>query len=337
MVLSRSISLYVLLFALLCWLFPLFAHGQLTFDGFQAGDSVMLDASADYPQPGQSFTVTAQSNQINLDEASIAWTIDGTELQEARDSKSIQVTAGKAGKVLTISVAATTPEGGVYRKTLRTIPASVDIIWETSSRVPPFYKGKTLAAAGNAITLIALPNLVTAGGSKLKPSELIYTWKQGSQVLGSQSGLGAQKITIAGPEIFKNIEIIVEVTNVDKSLGAAGFIDIDAAQPRVLFYEKHPTLGVKYEHALSSEEVTSGEISVVAEPYFISMTSTDIPNLRFKWRLNGESIENPSLDQTNILLRPTGAGGQAHIDLTVEHTVKHFQQARGEFDISFSQ
>lgn len=300
-------------------------------------ETLVLEVSPEYPAPGQRITATISSTVINLDQSTISWTLNGSSAVPAQERKRLSFTAGEVGSTATVRVTVRTNDGQLLteQRTLR--PAALDLLWQATSYTPPFYRGKGLPASGSDLTVTALPDIRTASGRRLSADELIFTWKQNGRILGAFSGRGKDTVTLPGPEIYKNFDIIVDAISLDQSVGASARLTLRPATPRVLFYESHPTLGVRFEEALGDTfEIPGGEVMVSAQPYFFETRSPSERAVQYRWNLNGSEVKNPSSDQSLIVLRPTGAGGEARVSLSAKHLTSLFQKAQRAFTVSFT-
>jgi hypothetical protein len=299
-------------------------------------DPITVTLTPDLPGPLSNVTAEVTSTVFDPNRASITWALDGRLVPEAKE-KMFGFTMGKMGSRRVLEVTARTPEGQTYTKRLEVRPAVVDLIWEArSSYVPAFYKGKALAGPGSPLTLTAIPDLRTSVGTRIPASELTYTWEQNGRVVNGVSGRGKNSITLPGPEVFADFEIVLTVTSLDGSAGARTFLTVPATLSRLMLYESHPTLGIRLERSLRTEFISSGELEASAQPYFVDTPNAGSTGARYTWNINGEEVQNPSRDKSFVILRPTGAGGQAVVNVTVENLSQVFQRAEQTFQIFFT-
>jgi hypothetical protein len=314
-------------------------HAQSLLGGdvpFTSVDPLSIDINPTYPEPHEEVTAEAISNTYDLGNATITWTLDGR-IVSGEGSRTLIFTMGNMGTRKSVGVTIRTADGAVVSEQINVYPGTVDLIWEApSSYTPPFYAGKALPSAGSTLKLTAIPDIRSTNGSKLPTGDIVFTWTQNGRVLGNESGRGKNTLTVPGPEIYSDFEIRLDATSFDRSVGARTFLSLPPVSPQVQFYEKHPTLGVRLERVLAREAITSGEIEVVAEPFYVDTPYRGASDVRFTWNLNGASVTNPSANPANIILRPTGQGGRALVGITVEHLSKIFQQTAHSFEINFT-
>ena len=111
-------------------------------------------------------------------------------------------------------------------------------------------------------------------------------------------------------------------------------IIIKNQNPQVVFYEKHPTEGIRFEKGLSELSLVQEEITLRAEPYFFSTEDLGNRNMNFQWLLNNEPIYPTGLD-TELTLRKEGLSGKAELSFEIENLVKIFQIAKRRMFINF--
>jgi hypothetical protein len=82
----------------------------------------------------------------------------------------------------------------------------------------------------------------------------------------------------------KKESLDVSATGIGTGVVTQKNFEVPIFKPKILFYEKDPLLGIKYNRTLdSSFEVASGEKTIVAEPYFFGPSSALSPELDYAW------------------------------------------------------
>ena len=318
---------------------PLQTHAQLAPGmGVAGGETVVLRIDPSSPAPGQSVTAEITSTVIDLDRSTITWIVGGKKAPVPAGSKTLTFTAGTArNSATTVTVVVRTSDGQNITKQQEVRNGALDLLWEADSYTPPFYKGKGLPGAGGSITVTALPEMRDARGNRLSPNDLIFTWTQNSMVVPNASGRGRNTATFPGPEFYKEFDVIVEASTLDQSMNILNRLTLEPFSPQIIFYESHPTLGVRFEEALqNSVELAGGEIIVTAQPFYFSSSRTADNQLTYQWNLNGTDVQNPSQNPSTIVLRADKAGGSAEVSLSATHTSKIFQQTHQGFSIDFT-
>jgi len=310
--------------------FSFFAHAQLS------SSLLNVSISPATPKAHQEVKVSIESFTFDLRTAQITWILNGKVSQRGEGIKIFTFKTGNLGTESSVQVIVITSDGQKLERSFEIRPAEVDLIWESIAYTPPFYKGKALAASKNKIKITAIPHFILASKQRIDPDNLIYTWQKDRRVLGSLSGTGKQSLVIDGPRLFENARITVLISSLSGTYNAQKEIIIRSVDPEIIFYEKHPTEGIKYEHALEQNfTLTQEEITVRAEPYFFSSEDLNSSRVEFTWKLNGNAIENISR-VNEIVLRQEEGGGIAELSLAVENIAKILQEARKSIFIRFN-
>lgn len=313
----------------------LFAHAQIP----AFGEVLSFNVSPENPRPGQIVTIDIESFSVDLDRAdSITWVVNGDVVSRGAGIKQVQLEAGKLGSKSVVDVIVRGTNLGTISESITITPTEVDLLWEAASYTPPFYKGKALPSSDAEITVVAIPQFVTSNGSKLKSSDLVFTWKKDGKALGSQSGRGKDSIKIKGPKIFNSTLIQVDVSSLGSTLAGKGFEVISSVSPEIIFYKNDPILGMIYENALGNIFTLSDEeINITAHPYFFSGNKRVISDFDYAWKVNGSEVSASPEDESSIVLRQVGAGeGEATVSLDIQNLDRILQSARASFSVMFS-
>ncbi len=317
---------------------PIISYAQIGGFGLdQATHNVSITMSPEHPQPGESITIDIESFTVDLDRATITWKQGNTVLKKGTGIKEVSVTAGKAGTTSTITATITTADGVTTEKTITIRPAVVDLVWQTRSYTPPFYKGKALYGHQDLVNIVALPNLMDSNGKPIDPKNLVYTWKKDDVVLGDISGFGKNTMSFVGSIIARPVDIQVEVGTLNGDTTASGETFISIAEPKVVMYENNPLYGIHYEDALSGTATLSGkELSISAIPYFFDTTDKNSYALNYTWSMNGNAVDNNQNNPSTLVVRQTGdTGGVSNISLNVENANKLIESSQDSTSLTF--
>src|SRR3989344_5968640 len=204
------------------FLLPTSTHAQLNFDSLNVGSNISLPSELNinlvpnYPKPNSRVRLSLTMYTENLDNAQIDWYVDGKKVLSGIGEKVYTVTTSKAGTETDVEIIITLASGAKFSKSLTLKPATIDLLWQSDSYVPPFYKGKALFPSQGNVVITAMPEFYS-GSSKVSPSSLNYSWTVNDKVLQNQSGYGKQSIKVAGPALGTSINVLVTVT--DNSMG----------------------------------------------------------------------------------------------------------------------
>lgn len=258
------------------------------------------------PGPSEKVTITLEGNGLDIARSRIIWFLDDKTVEEGVGRNRLSFTVGEVGSSQKVEVSASKSGLIPARKTFLFYPAEVDLIWEADTYTPPFYKGHSLPSSESAVKIVALPNIIDRFGKRIDDKELIYDWSKDSRDLPSFSGVGKNILTVSSPKLFGESVITVTASAADGSVKAKKTISINVFNPTVIFYKNHSLGGVMYNAALSSNEQRGdGEISIKAEPYFISKGEG---GLKYIWTVNGRPAIPNSNDFSLITVEPDKSG-----------------------------
>ncbi len=310
-------------FFTLLLLLPTLSHAQLQ-------DRLTIEMQPAFPESFTPLSLNVRSISLDLSRAKISWYVNNALILEGEGETSASATTGALGTKTTITVEAA-GEDGEFLSATRTIrPAEVDLVWESDSYVPPFYRGKRLASSGSTVFVEAIPQLVNANGALVPNRDIIYTWRKNDSVVTSVSGRGKSSATFQGPELFGTDTISVEAATVDGTMIAASTILIQSTEPFLSLYENHPLFGILFHRAIPEElDFSDSEVTLVAAPYFAGARSADDSRLSYAWRVNRAIIAADKERPSHITLSADGSDGVARVELSVTHATDYVMDARG--------
>jgi hypothetical protein len=290
-------------------------HAQLPGLAGQTNASSLV-LSPRFPEPNETVTATLNDYSVNTSGATTVWFIDGTEVPDSKNQRSVSFSTGQLGSSLQVLAITTLPNGSILRAQDTITPIRVDILIEADTRVPSFYKGRAIPATGGSVQLTALPFT----GSDRTADSYAYTWRVGGTVQDGGSRFGKNAISFTA-EFQKQIQVSVDVIDTDGTILISESIYVPLADPELYFYEINPLRGMN-EVAMGRNFIFIGEeIQVRAEPYFIDNTLFSAAPHQ-EWKLNGKTIANPNQNQQEITLRRSGDSGS----FTLEYHVRNLKQ-----------
>ena len=299
-------------------------------------EQISKKMSPSIPKPGEQVNLSINIFSTNLDKANISWYVDGALETQGQGIKSINVTAPRAGSVKRIEVVIGKEEGGTLRENFVIAPAEVDILYESYTYTPPFYKGKSLFTNQSIVRFVADPLFITQSGTRLDPDNLIYEWKINNQPIKDSSGVGRRIFNYLGSLIQRDSRISVDVSAKNSDLKARREIQLRQYSPVVQIYEKNPIFGLMFEQAITGKfELLRNEIEFKAIPYYFSAISSNDADLSYKWLMNGNNIGVSRLKNSMVFRNNNDQSGTANIDLEVTHLENILQAARTSSSIDF--
>lgn len=296
------------------------AHAQLG-----TSDPLTITINPEYPRPYQIISVVPESSLVDLSASTVTVSVNGAVVQKGTGGEGTNVAIGGPGTVTTITVTVVN-NGQTYSKTLKVHPADVALILEPTSSTHPFYEGASLVGDQGPLRVIAVPDLRTSAGVQIPASSLVYTWKNGEQILQSSSGIGKSVLSAVAPVRYRDATISVTVSSQDQSVVGQASLYISPIDPIVRIYENDPLLGPRFENALpDSLRLAGSEDTYRAIPYYFTTT----PSLT--WTVNGTASQTGQ----DITVRPAGNGqGTAQLGVSAS-TGAQGQSADDSLSITF--
>lgn len=314
---------------------PLVSHAQFdTNTSFALQNELGIEIIPDYPRPNEVVYVNLSMYTESLDSSDIAWYRDGKLATSGKGLTKYSFRMGQAGENVTIEIRVRLLSGATFSKSIILNPASVDIIWEANSYVPPFYKGRALHPIQGSLKLVAMPEFFK-NGTRISPQNLIYQWSNGINAYQDQSGYGKNVVVVNGSLFGRTEKIEVLVTDPINNLVAQGFVDIDPVDPQIVFYQIDPYYGHIFDKAVfGSFNLKSDEVQVLAAPYYFSKEKPGL--LQYNWMLNGTSVDDLLGSRTAIFKKPEDkTGGSSNIVLRMENSNRILQSTESSLMINF--
>jgi len=300
------------------------------------GTELSMALAPEHPRPGDQTVVSVESYNIDLNRSTVTWFVNDKTVKRGVGEKRITVIAGKGGERMDIRVVAVAENGNTYSASLSLRPAEVNLLWQAESYAPPFYKGKALMPYQGTVLVAAVPSFAN-GASVMPASSLIYTWKDGDNVVGDSSGKGKSLFVFRGeiPVDLKTISVTVE--SPDHTMIADASITVVPVAPRLLFYEENPLYGLLFGKALTGTVPLSGdEMRVSAIPYYFETASRSNKDVSYNWQLNYAPLSSQG-SSAITLRRSTKDAGFSDVFLEAHNRDenKSFQAAEQKVTIQF--
>lgn len=282
-----------------------------------------------FPEPNERVTIELNDFSINTLGASYTWFINGTELVAAKNQRSIQISAGEAGNRTEVLVRTRLANGATLETKTTIAPVRVDMLIEADTIVPAFYAGRALPSSGSTIRVTAIP----FADSSRSPNTYSYTWRVGSTVVGGSSMYGKNSVTFSSG-FDRNMNVSVDILDSNGSLITTERVNVPIFDPELHFYEVDPLAGL-LERAIDDTYIfTNEETMFRAEPYY--MDRALMANRPYtEWKLNGETIQNPSNNQQEIVLRRSGERGAFELSYHVRNLRQLLQGVEDSVEITF--
>jgi len=329
----KKILNYSLIISLLIVISPLFCFGQAGLNG----NFLELTISPRNPEPMQNVKVTLNSSFYDLNRSKITWLVNGVEKKTEMGLKEFTVQAGKNGSKTIIKTLVETQNDGLREIETSFIPSVVDLVYESLSYTPPFYKGKTLNPNQGVVLVTAIPELIKNTGEKISAKNLIYSWKKDGKVQQTVSGLGKNVFVFSGTVPIRDIVIDVTVSSIEGDITAFKQTTITNVSPKIIFYENSPIYGIMMNKAITNPvNMLTDEFNVLAVPYFFSASYANTPDLDYAWSMNGNTVSTQDPKNSFTTRIDTPGSGTANIGLKISNNVRIFQFVDNNYSINFN-
>jgi hypothetical protein len=299
--------------------------------------TINLELAPENPKPNDLVYVSLSSFATDINSANISWIINGRVIKSGVGQKSFSFNVGGVNTTTTLGVSIETTDGEIIERSLAIKPTEIDMIWQSESFVPPFYKGKALFSHQNKVTVIAVPHVTGSNGQEINPKNLIYRWEKNGTVMEDVSGYGKNSYTFEGSIISRSLRIDVEVSQPNSGVLGFGSVFLEPTEPTLVLYRKDPAYGIQFQKALKGTVSLVGtkEITVVSSPFFFGIKDPSSFELERKWMINGVSVNNELSATTQIFRQKEGTSGVSKISVNVENVNKILQYASANFNLTF--
>ncbi|MEK7200786.1 MAG: hypothetical protein AAB672_01505 [Patescibacteria group bacterium] len=313
---------------------PLISLAQINVNvPFALSNELGVEIIPNYPRPNEPVFINLTLYTDDLNSADIGWYKNDKLVLNGKGKVNYSFVAGNVGEETKIEIRIKLLSGTSFSKSFTLNPASIDLVWEANSYVPPFYKGKALHSRQGNLKIVAMPEFVK-NGKRTAPENLVYEWSNGVDVYQSQNGYGKSVLILNGSILGQTDKIEVLVTDPVNNLVAEAFLDIMPVDPEIVFYQNDPYYGHIFDTALTgSFELKTGEVQILAAPYFFTKEREGL--LKYEWRLNGTLVSNLYGSRTAIFKKPENQTGRSVISLRMENINRILQQADSNLGIMF--
>jgi len=290
------------------------------------------------PRPNQEVTLYLNSYSFDINSAETSIFLNNKLYKKEIGLKEVKFKVGDYGEKTVVLISSVDIRGQIIKKILEISPATVDLVYQLDNPYKPFgYKGKAVAISNSSLTIFALPTLVDSKGRKLDENSLIYTWYKNYNIDTKNSGLGKKTYHINRLDAYpRETEIKVEVTSLDKTKKATGYLSFKPKSTEIDFYLLEPSLPFKFKN-IANPNITSKYLDtrIMAAPYFIDLDDRDV---RYTWKINNKKARGLGGDKWNeILLSNSKDKFTSRVNLSFEVYKKYriLQSANRDIAINF--
>src|SRR3989344_4303393 len=126
---------------------PLLAFAQFS----DAGAGATIRISPSLPNPLSQTKASLIYDGFDLTKASIRWTLNNKTIKSGTGAKDVTFQVGPAGSDNRLSVFAASLDGEEIEAAINIVPSVIDILMESCSYVPKWYKGGSLTTQGSKV------------------------------------------------------------------------------------------------------------------------------------------------------------------------------------------
>jgi len=285
---------------------------------------ITMNYAENMPEPNTKISIKLNSGEVALNSASIAWYVNGKLYKKETGLTSIETTLGELGSSTTISIDVKDVFGNTFSESTTITPGIIDMIWESNSFTPPFYKGKALPPRRSPITVFAFPTIYNSDGSLLNPDRLTYEWSTREGVNINESGFNKNSFPFQIGSIAIISPITLKLYSEQGQLVGSKTIFVDYYNPELLLYMKDPLGGIFFNNAIKGTyQMTKSEVSLEAFPLFFDISKNTLGEVTYEWKLNGYTIDNSVTSR--ITFRSDENKGTARLDVLVKNDSRFFE------------
>ncbi len=323
--LSAWVILSILSLSVACFAFATVVHAQFLDENM----GLRLTTNPTNPRPNTNVEVSLDDYSVNAVGATLTWYVDGVEQTLFKNERTISVPSKNLGDGTGVRVVLSRRDAPPLSSALTIAPTVVDILIESDTYVPYFYKGRALPSEESELRMIA----VVHDGTKTPDTSYTYTWSENGTVLFGGPVKGKNVITLPLSR-YGSRNITVDVIDTRGELVGRNEVILRAQQPEIHFYEESPLRGLSERELTSPFSLTSDEVTIYGEPYFMNAGLQD-REVDLTWSINNEQTTSNSEIPNAITLRRVGGEGSAMVGVRALTTKRIPQLIEKTFQILF--
>ncbi len=310
-------------------LVPVFHFSLAQFSGDIVGQSISITLQPQFPNPGDLVTATIDDYAYGGGGGEIIWSLDGVEVPDSTNKRSVTFTAGAVGVNQNISALLRFGNGQQMTASQTIVPYFLDVIIEPHTYTPFFYPGRGLPVHGSTVYLTAL---VHGANGLIPASEYSYNWQLNGTVQSGGSIRGGYKTKIVVPYGLSSI-VTLSVLDRNGTTIARRLIEIPTADVDLHFYEVSTLYGLTEKSIPEKFTFIGNSTTIRAVPYNLGLDSVDT-NLFTEWKIDGRVQNENSKDPFEVNLR-RGTGDSSNVAFKLRHTVQLLQGDSEQFLVTF--
>lgn len=319
------------LFLFCCTLFILIPLGNTLaqFDSVLGGSALIINLTPQYPNPGELVTASIEDYAINSSGSSIVWMMDGVQLNNVNNQRSITFNAPAAGGSIDLKAELVFSNKPKLESTVTIKPLYFDLIVEPQTYTPVFYQGRGLPTFGS---LVNLTTLLNDENGLVDTSEYTFNWVLNNDYINGGPVKGAFRSQITVP-YGRNSLITVIVQDktgavINKKIVALPSVPLD-----LRFYELNTLYGLSTKAINNNLLLVGNSTSIKAVPYYLDIRAIN-NSIYTKWSINNLATQTNNDDPFEINL-VRGNSGSAKIGFEIKNLKDFIQSAQSSFVAEF--
>ncbi|MFN3188247.1 MAG: hypothetical protein ACK42D_01745 [Candidatus Paceibacteria bacterium] len=336
----RQLGILILLFFIVA--LPSFAQSPTSIGGIDlsgalgslgsldavTGEQINIGLDPQFPSPGSAFIARLDDYSISNFGATVVWTLNGEELTQFRNSRTVSLTASPVGEKMTLEVSLYGQNGRSYTAKQEIIPRYLDVIIEPITYAPTHYSGRPLPIFGSRVLLTALLHESTG---LVNHAEYTYTWQVGNTYIDGGPVRGKYKTFITIPHGL-NILVTVEIRDQRGQSVARRLFSIPSVGIDTQFYEVNPLFGMSQKAITNNYRLLSNSSTIYAIPYNLDLYARP-ESQNIEWLINGRRVDLAS-NPYQITVSNFG-GTSARLQFKIRNTVDLLQGDDKSVTVSF--
>jgi len=291
----------------------------------QSSASLYLTVNPQFPEAGESYTVSARVSGNSSPRSKLVWYVDDKPLDTPDNQDSLTLTALETQSKITAR--AQLADGTEITASKTISPFRVDLIVDAETRVPSFFKGKSLPTSGSPFTVKAL---VFANGVQTT-KDLSYAWKVGKTASGAVRGNNSVSYT---PSFESEVLVSVDIFDARNKKIASDAIRVPIKAPEVLFYEHNPLRGLSTVALQQPHIFVGNELRIRAEAFYLN-EAIKPDDLFIEWRFDGKEVAVSSEDKQEITILKEGETGNSILSFHIRDLKELLHGAQKALTIKF--
>lgn len=309
-----------------------------SFDIGPTEGDILLDVNPENPGPFTTISARVTSTYIDLNRYPIRWVVDGATIGNGIGVRQATFKTKDYGQSTTVTVIVQLPDQTLQKQVIFK-PEDTTLVWEAvDAYVPPFYQGKKLVPREGIVKIVSIPNFAGSIQDSFDPATGVYTWKRNDLIVPGVNGYGKQAYLFTHNRIRGSETIQVTASDPGHNHQAVQSITITPTDPKIIFYRRNTTSGIKDPLAQRSISFDTKDLTLETAPYFFSTINNNPNTPKFSWKMNGSSIAVPNAKTwSSLLLQKPAGSGAATIGVTVDQPSKLFQTVTATLPVIFKE